>query len=140
VHSWILPSDGDREVPHVLDPPVNRWNVGTESADLLREQAYLIERGVRPLAATGTCGDRTPDSVVQELHGGAAGARVIPFALPGGICGYASHAWVVDLVRWADSGPRVQRDRILGLLLGYKPDAIRQFEELGSTLGPFDQE
>jgi len=34
---------------------------------------------------------------------------------------------------------RYQQHCILGLLLGYGLDAIRLFEELGTTVGPFDQ-
>ena len=67
----------------------------------------------------------------------------LPFAVVVGdavLSGYASHKWVVDLLVWAQDAPWVQRDRILGLLLGYSGEAIRDFEELGSTVGRFDQE
>ena len=53
--------------------------------------------------------------------------------------GYASHAWAIDLLKWAMGAPLVQRNRIFGLLLGYSPDAIRRFEELGDTVGPSQQ-
>jgi len=69
----------------------------------------------------------------------ADGERAIPFVLPTGTAGYASHGWVVDLLAWADDAPRKHRDRIFGLLLGYGADAIRQFEELRTTLGSVDQ-
>jgi hypothetical protein len=110
-----------------------------QADDLLHEQAYLVSKLVRPLAITGTCEPGDVANTCHQLLVGADGGAVIPFAIPSGPAGYASHAWVVDLVRWAESVPRIQRDRILGLLLGYGPDAIRQFEELGTTLGPFDQ-
>ena len=102
------------------------------SDDLLREQAYLVERGVRPMALVD--GDRTVHDLLR-----VGGTRAVPFAVREGVSGYASHAWVVDLLRWADTAPAIQRDRIVGLLLGYCPDAIRRFEELGVTVGPFEQ-
>ena len=110
-----------------------------QSDDLLREQAYLVSRGVRALALMGSCEPCEIAGMPHQLRARAGGEPVVPFATPSGTVGYASHAWVVDLVLWADSAPRIQRDRILGLLLGYDSDSIRQFEELGSTLGPFDQ-
>jgi hypothetical protein len=109
-----------------------------QADDLLREQAYLVARGVRLLALVGSCEPYEASGMPHQLLTHAGGEPVIPFATPSGTAGYASHAWVVDLIQWADTAPRIHRDRILGLLLGYSPDAIRQFEELGSTLGPFD--
>jgi hypothetical protein len=109
-----------------------------QADDLLREQAFLVARGVRPLALVGTVEPCQVASAPNTLLRRADGEGVIPFAIPSGLAGYASHAWVVDLIQWADTAPRIHRDRILGLLLGYSPDAIRQFEEFGSTLGPFD--
>lgn len=47
--------------------------------------------------------------------------------------GYAATAWVVDLYGWAvTQAPERQRHRIIGLLLGYSPEAIRAFEERNS--------
>jgi len=103
------------------------------SDDLLREAATLVARGVRSLALVGSC---APDDAPTVRH------TLLTLATPGAVpfvvaardasatYGYASHAWAVDLYRWASEGiPVVQRDRILGLLLGYSPDAIRSFEE-----------
>jgi hypothetical protein len=45
--------------------------------------------------------------------------------------GYASHLWAVDLLRWSYmSAPAVQRDRIIGLSLGYGTDAVRAFRRV----------
>lgn len=102
--------------------------------ETLREAAYLIARGVRPLALVGTCA--ASDALSTRHHLLIAGERdAIPFVLPSGDggakCGYASHAWVIDLLKWVDSfAPARQRHRILGLLLGYAPDEVRAFEEL----------
>lgn len=120
---------------------------------VMREAAYLVGRGVRTLAILGTCA--TTDAMTTRhrlLANGQAGC--VPFTVPvregrvtavgvqgerdlcgrfleGCLFGYASHAWGVDLLRWVNrAAPVKQRDRILGLLLGYAPDAIRSFEEL----------
>lgn len=108
----------------------------TSSDELLAEHRCLVERGVRSLALTGSC---RPEEVGSALHrlAVAADGRVVPFVLAEGkLCGFAANAWVVDLLAWAADCPRIQFDRIAGVLLGYSPEAIARFEELGSTLGP----
>jgi hypothetical protein len=110
------------------------------SEDLLREQAYLVARGVRPLALLGH--DGSGDSVAplrQMTHlEQIAGTEAIPFACRAadGMVdyGFAARAWVVDLYSWlvnADENavPTKHRHRILGLLLGYDADAIHAHEE-----------
>jgi hypothetical protein len=108
------------------------------SDDALLDHAYLVARGVRPVALIGCCpGDLpTAQAVVTRLKTLGAGTA-IPFVIPNGgtfAYGYASHAWAVDLLQWAfsDECPEVQRHRIVGLLLGYSPDEIRAFEEHSS--------
>jgi hypothetical protein len=106
------------------------------SDDLLKEQARLVARGVRPLALVGSC--ESSGATTARLHLlTLTTPGAIPFAVPndGGSaeCGYAARAWVVDMLRWAWTVPLVQRQRLLGLLLGYSPDAIGQFEELTAT-------
>jgi hypothetical protein len=105
----------------------------------MREHAYLVSRGVRSLAII----DSYSVDKVQMLE---LATRVERFACPGAIpfvckgadglvyCGYAASQWVVDLFAWLINSkegavPSKQRHRILGLLLGYSPEAIRQFEE-----------
>ena len=105
------------------------------SDDVLEEHRYLIERGVRALALVGCC---EPSDVATVLHRLAviADGRSVPFVVANGaMCGFAANAWAIDLLAWAsESAPRVQLDRILGLLLGYESAAIARFGELGSTL------
>jgi hypothetical protein len=106
--------------------------------ELIREQAYLIANGVRPLALIGTCEaePRTMLRVTAQLEN-AAGANAIPFVLDRGDgladFGYAASAWVLDLFEWItradDEIPARQKHRIRGLLLGYGVEAIRSFEE-----------
>ena len=107
--------------------------------EVLQEHAYLVARGVRPIAIVGECRD---DPLVMlgvstRLEAlGASGA--IPFVCPCGDgvaeYGYAARQWVLDLFRWVVSAnenavPTLHRHRILGLLLGYGLDTIRDYEE-----------
>jgi hypothetical protein len=116
------------------------------SADVMRAESYLIARGVRPLALLGCIEASEVERIrirtkLQE-HGDPG---AIPFVLAraNGLAeyGYAGAAWAVDLLRWvrtSDTMPAKQAVRIDGLLLGYSPFAIRDFEDhiTGSTLAP----
>jgi len=119
-------------------------NGGTNVPDEgMREHAYLVGRGVRSLAIVDTCDINADEVQMLRLatrleRFGTAGA--IPFVCKGadGLvhCGYATSQWVLDLFAWLvnsreDAVPSKQRHRILGLLLGYSPQAIREFEEQG---------
>ena len=104
----------------------------TYSDDAILGQAYQVARGVRALAIIGSC----PSQAAQDTYGrlrSLGDPPAIPFVIGGlqewATFGYASHAWVLDLLVFSESFPVVHRDRVLGLLLGYSPDAIRSFEE-----------
>ena len=107
------------------------------AADILREQAYLVARGVRPMALLGEC--ETDSVTVLEAYTALereAGDGVIAFTVDRGDgitdLGYAASPWVVDLYRWLtadDAVPETHQHRIIGLLLGYSPSSIRAFEE-----------
>ena len=108
--------------------------ISTNSA---REHAYLVGRGVRLIADLGTCRSE-PDVVLQAATHveDCADSDVIPFVFDRGdgraVLGYAAHAWALDLYRWVitDSTlPPTQVARIIGLLHGYTPQAIRRHEE-----------
>lgn len=107
------------------------------SNDALEEAAYLISRGVRPLALVGHCPAREGvmlrvrtrlstaalpfdalTFVIREGHGSAA-------------FGYAAHRWVIDLLGWvlSDEVPPARKHEVLGLLLGYSPSAIARHQE-----------
>ena len=108
------------------------------SQELIREQAYLIANGVRPLALVGSCeaDSETMLRVTTQLEN-AAEPNAIAFVLDRGDgfadFGYAASQWALDLFQWAtradSSVPRRQVHRIRGLLLGYGVEAIRSFEE-----------
>jgi hypothetical protein len=109
------------------------------SDDLLREQSYLVARGVRPLAITGHCTSESLTMLRAATRlGTMADAGAIPFVIDRGDgwadFGFAAARWAVDLYSWLtnnsqDAIPQEQRERILGLLLGYSTEAIRRFEE-----------
>jgi len=109
------------------------------SDDLILEQAYLVARGVRPLAIIGNCGDDPGElqevaTRLKILAGGTAIHYVVPALREGRMTyGYACHAWAIDLLRWAlsDECPENQRHRIIGLLLAYSPQEIQRFDEQG---------
>lgn len=115
------------------------------SHDLVHEQAYLVSRGVRPLALIGTipvssewCVTRTKTQLMEVRTCGAAEREPIPVVMIRGdlSCadvGFAARSWVVDLLKWLDGhAPTKQTNRVLGLLLGYSPDAIAALEEAES--------
>lgn len=105
--------------------------------DMLSECAYLVARGVRPLALAEHFPAHHLLRVATriECH---ADVGAIPWVIDHGdgvaSCGYASERWVLDLYEWAVKGPvpEEQRERIIGLLLGYSAAAIREFEAHGS--------
>jgi len=112
-------------------------------AELLREQAYLVARGVRPLSLAGHCyvDEDTSECLLRiatelERH---AEPHVTPFVVEHGdgvaSYGYAESRWALDLYEWTVSNPAVpqeQRHRIIGLLLGYSTPAVSRHEEEGS--------
>jgi len=109
--------------------------VNNPSGDLLKEQAYLVERGVRALAIVGACREADAEQVPTVLALGGAyspGAVLWVVARGDGFCdyGYAASRWAVDLYQWAwgPEVPVVQRERIFGLLMGYTPEAVERFE------------
>jgi hypothetical protein len=113
--------------------------VALTSDDLLREQSYLVARGVRSLALAGHCENEslTMLRIATRLEA-LAEAGAIPFVIDRGDgwadFGFAASGWVLDLYAWLskdtqDAVPEPQRSRILGLLLGYSVEAIRLFEE-----------
>jgi hypothetical protein len=110
--------------------------------EVLREHAYLVARGVRPLSLAGHChAADDPDALLhiatrveREVE-----ANAIPFVLDHGdgvvSYGYAESRWALDLYEWVVRDPSVpeeQRHRIVGLLLGYGAPAVSRYEEEGS--------
>jgi hypothetical protein len=105
----------------------------------LDNEAYLVSRGVRPLALVGHCPSGPLIMCrVKTLLGRVRQAQmVIPFIFaeggdPGSAAfGYASHRWCVDLLEWALDGgvPPARKHEILGLLCGYSPSAIARHQE-----------
>jgi len=73
-----------------------------KNKELLREQSYLISRGVRPMSLIGTC-PSDPNSRLEMLAilEECRTLPSIPFVIDKGEgaaeFGYASHQWVIDL-------------------------------------------
>ncbi len=110
--------------------------------ELLREQAYLVARGVRLLSLVGHL--HTEGSqllllrVATELERHAQ-PGMIPFVVDhdDGVAsfGFAESRWALDLYEWTVRDPAVpeeQRHRIIGLLLGYGAPAVARYEDEGS--------
>jgi hypothetical protein len=108
--------------------------------EVLREQSYLVARGVRCLALAGHLHVEDRDDLlrVSTQVERAAGEGCLPFVLDHGngtaSYGYASARWALDLYEWTVRSPHVpeeQRDRIIGLLLGYSGPSIARYEDEG---------
>ena len=107
----------------------------SESSDLINEQAWLISRGVRPLALL-----ESKSKSGTEMHNEFVRLNqmvvepAIPFVLPRkdmdcAMVGFASNQWVIDLLEWSyDNAPLRQRHCIIGLLLGYSASAIAEHD------------
>jgi hypothetical protein len=104
-----------------------------DSPDCLAEHAYLVARGVRPLAIAGDC-EADPDRMMAAAT--AVDLATVPGAIPFVVdhgtgwasFGYAGFAWALDLFEWVanpeNEVPEEQRHRIVGLLLGYGGGAV----------------
>ncbi len=108
--------------------------------DLLREQAYIVARGVRPLSLVGQLhtegGGHSMLLIATQLERHCQ-ACVIPFVVhhADGVAsfGFAESRWALD--EWAVRDPAVpeeQRHQIIGLLLGYGAPAVARYEDKGS--------
>ncbi len=112
---------------------------GCASDEVIREHADLISRGVRSIAIIGQF-KANPDAMllVATKVETLAPAEAIPFVIDKqdglAIYGYARKSWAIDLLQWASSEniPQKQRDRILGLLLGYSVESIAEYCEKNS--------
>jgi hypothetical protein len=121
-----------QSTPANLDP-TSEW-----SDDYISEHAYLVARGLRPMAIVGHV--KTDDllmlQVASKLEIATCNINVIPFVIPRkddfADCGFAAATWVLELYAYiVQSGdiPDKHMHRIRGLLLGYSAEAIRQHDE-----------
>ena len=100
------------------------------------ETAYLISRGVRPLALLESVA--RDEAVMRHAFDtlnqvSARYESVIPFVLPRqdidcAMTGFAAAPWVVDLLAWSYEQPLRQHHQIIGLLLGYSVQAIAEHD------------
>ena len=112
------------------------------SDEMLTEQAYLIQRGVRPLVLLSPFPTEhfLMQKVVTRL-GTVSHGLAIPFVIDRGDgtaeCGFAMNRWVVETLDWVfkEVSPP-HSHRIVGLLLGYSAPAIENFEQRQSICWP----
>jgi len=109
--------------------------------DVLAEHAYLVARGVRPVAIAGhfPTSQTSMLRITTLIESAAPGEDGVPFVIDhgdgSGSFGFAANRWALDFYEWAvtdGSIPEQQRHRIVGMLLGYSPAAISRYEETGS--------
>jgi len=107
--------------------------------EVLKEQAYLISRGVRPMALIGNCAS-DPETMLSTLKAieECSESGAIPFVINKGHgsadYGYAASQWVIDVFslfsRAESPVPERERGCILGLLLGYSSEAIGRYARM----------
>jgi hypothetical protein len=110
------------------------------SEEVLSEQSYLVARGVRALGLGGHLQVEDRDDLLrvatQVERAGREGCLsfVLDHRDGSASYGYAAGRWALDLYEWAILSPHVpekQRDRIIGLLLGYSGPSIARYEDEG---------
>jgi hypothetical protein len=111
------------------------------SPDVLVEHAYLVARGVRPLAIAGhfPTGSASLLRIATLIEAAAPNEDAAPFVIDHGdgtgSFGFAANRMTLDFYEWAvtdRSIPEQQQHRVIGMLLGYSPVAISRYEESGS--------
>ena len=123
------------------------FDIGLDFLDTVKSEAYLVSRGVRPLALVGEV-EADPMAMLKAFNKvsyatngmrDCSGNPVIPVVAERkgeqtAYVGYAARGWVVETFKWViDNVPQPHLNRLLGLLLGYSVDAIVSNEE--STAG-----
>ncbi len=103
--------------------------------ELIDEQAYLVSRGVRPLALLDAIGLDEAEMYKQFVQlGQITQWDAIPFVLPRkdmncAMTGFAAAQWVIDLLAWSyANAPLQHHHQIIGLLLGYSVNAIAKHD------------
>ena len=116
------------------------------SDDLIQEQAYLVSRGVRPLALLESVRLEPAEMINTFVRlNQVAVDPAIPFVLPRrdmncAMTGFAAAPWVIELLQWSyDHAPLRQHHRIIGLLLGYSVSAIAEHDSREFAGQPKDQ-
>ena len=145
-----------------IDPIVRQVTEGTvtdpEVGPLdgtIQDAAYQISRGIRLMALLGHV-PPNPTTMSRAYYrlvylGGSQGAGAllpIPFVIERedktcADAGFAARQWVVETFVWIKkNAPPPHLNRLLGLLLGYSPDAIAVHDEaqMGIELIKLDEQ
>ena len=114
------------------------------SDEQIINEAYLISRGVRSLALLGTVPNDQACEIYLKLSelastklGSGQAAEPVPFLSNSAegdfkYFGYAARKWVIETFEWLNTVEEPHYSRILGMLLGYSPLAIAEYDEIGS--------
>ena len=117
------------------------FDICLDYMDTVKSEAYLVSRGVRPLALVGTV-DADPLLMLKAFNrvsyatlgmSELRGTSVIPLVVDSGDyadVGFAARSWVAETFKWmVENVPQPHLDRLKGLLLGYSVDAIADNDE-----------
>jgi hypothetical protein len=130
-----------KPAPMSTEPDFRATDLLVPNRDVLAEHAYLVARGVRPVAVAGHFQAETASTlrIATLIERAAPAEEVIPFVVEHcdgtSSFGYAASRWSLDFYEWAITDPAIpeqQRHRVIGMLLGYSPDAISRYEDFGS--------
>ena len=122
------------------------------SDDVIRENYYLVSRGVRPMALLGQVEASVPEihdlytklsclPWQEDVGGGARLVTPIAFVIPRADdrfadAGFAARAWIIETFKWvSENAPQKHLHRLMGLLLGYSVDAVALDDEFGAGAG-----
>lgn len=109
---------------------------------VFEREAYLVARGVRPLAQVGHYRANTAPEDLRNHLLRFAESGIVPYVIQrtdGAVdFGYAAEPWVVCLYRWLlncrDVVPPRHYQQILGLIFGYSPTAIQNNDNLTAII------
>jgi hypothetical protein len=129
------------ESPNVTDP-AREAGLHFATHDSVTERANLVAFGVCPMSLVETYSANEvgiTETISSYLNRVAAEARVLPFVLVGEErvnCGFAAEPWVVDLLTFAltSKDAKPHKHKIIRLLLGHSPAAIRRHEDFGAAV------
>ena len=105
----------------------------------IQDAAYQVSRGIRPLVLLGHV-KPDPITLLRAYNrlaylGSSSYNKSIPVVMlrKDRTCadaGFAARKWVGESFKWVmDNAPQPHLDRLLGLMLGYSPDAIAENDE-----------
>lgn len=103
----------------------------------VRQQAELVNRGVRGLALIVQTKDGKEDPLWEVVQQAADEEKTLPVCqqLANGmyVLGFAAQNWIIDAYAWAVQQPSPYGDMVVALLCGYSPEAIAKWFRNGKV-------